>query len=121
MKKRLFKPLLMLPFIILLLSGCNTGISSEVIKNAIYNEENCLKGCDQMEDKAMAEYEECKKEAHDWFIAQNCTTLVCLNNAIERHGIMLVKCYEDYKKKLAEVRQCRKDCMAKFPLELKVK
>lgn len=121
MKIRNFNLLLLLHLIIFFVSGCKNGISLDTIKNASMTEETCLKACDEKEDKVMAEYEQCKKEAQDWVIAQNCTTLVCVNNAFERYLIMVAKCKEDYKKKLIEIRQCRKDCRDKFNLMMGIK
>ena len=123
MKSKSLRFLYFIPLIVLLLSSCSSGFTNDAIKNALNNEENCLKACDKMEEKAMADYEQCKKEALDWLVSATagCTTVLCFNNALERYRIMAAKCADDYKKKLTEVNQCRKECRDKFPLELKLK
>ena len=125
MKKNLLK--LLAPFFILLLSAtCSKKFTNDAIKNALANEENCLKACDVKADKALTEYENCKNSAGEEYgrDAARCEHLIpanqaaCEKSAMKKYETALNKCWDEYKTKLDDVKKCRKECRDKFPHDM---
>lgn len=127
MKNKYFSLLLLLPLIVFFVSGCNKRISIDTIKNAVMTEETCLKACDEMEDKALADLENCLTQCTERFTADlnNCPdnklqAVICLRSAAERSTLCKEECFKVYRAKLEEVKKCRKDCRDKFNLMMRI-
>lgn len=120
MKVKSLKLLLLLPLIVFLLPGC--GIPNDTIKDALNNEENCLKACDEMEAAAIVEYNRCIRECGS--IPEACLrmppTPQCIEIALKIDSCKS-NCFIEFQAKLEEIRRCRNDCRNKFPLEIKLK
>jgi hypothetical protein len=126
MKVKSLKLLLLLAMIVFFVSGC--GISNDSIRNALNNEENCLRACDENADKALKDFENCIAPSRERLnTALNVCRHVppanreeCERKAFETFVKDTEQCFTDYRAKLEEVKKCRKDCRDKFPLELKL-
>ena len=124
MKNRYFNLLLLLPLLVLLVSGCNKGISIDSIKSAVMTEEICLKACDEKADRALADFKNCIRPYQDKLrTALNVCSHVPPANRIECEITALTafdsdieKCLQEYKSKVDEAKKCRKDCRDRFNL-----
>ncbi len=124
MKNKYFNLLLLLPFIIFFVSGCNKGISNDTIKNAVMTEETCLKACDEKADRALTDFKNCIKPFQDKLrTALNVCSHVppankveCEIKAFEAFDSDIEKCLQEYKSKVDEAKKCRKDCRDRFNL-----
>ena len=120
MKRKSFKLLLLLPLIVFLVSGCKKRISNDTLKSAVMTEEICLQACDKMEDKAIADLENCLVQCTEKFTADlnDCPdsklARVCLERALERFTLCKAECFKVYRAKIEEANKCRKDCRDKF-------
>ena len=64
MKKNQLQPIVVLLILLVSVCGCK-NFTSEAIKDALANEENCLKACDEKADKALADYEKWKEKVKE--------------------------------------------------------
>ncbi len=129
MKKRSFKLLLMLPFIVLLMmgcGGCRNSISAEKLTGAVKSFEDCLAECDRMEARYLAEYMQCCDQCYTE--AQPKIDLCaqtfppgpkqgeCRLEQIAKRDSCIAACTRVWETHLAEIKSCRAVCIKRISI-----